>query len=77
MSPKLPRITALELVRALYRSGWYDLRQTGSHLHLAHEDRPGKIVTVPMHPGRIIPLGTLRAILDQADLSVEDLRKLL
>ncbi|MBI2941185.1 MAG: type II toxin-antitoxin system HicA family toxin, partial [Chloroflexi bacterium] len=38
MSPRLPRITAAELLRALRRAGWQQHRQTGSHLHLVHPD---------------------------------------
>ncbi len=33
MSPKLPRITAAELLRALRRDGWYEHHQVGSHVH--------------------------------------------
>lgn len=77
MSQRLPRITAVELVRALKRAGWQELRQTGSHLHLTHSDRTGVVLTVAVHAGRIVPLGTLRAILSQAELSAEQLRRLL
>ncbi|MGH2460019.1 MAG: type II toxin-antitoxin system HicA family toxin [Chloroflexota bacterium] len=75
MSPKLPRLTATEVIRALHRDGWYDVRQAGSHLSLQH---PAKLntVTVPRHRGTL-HLGTLQSILDQAGLSAEDLRNLL
>ena len=74
---RLPRITAAELVSALKRAGWHEVRQTGSHLHLAHPERSGEVLTVAMHAGRMVPLGTLNAILSQADLSADELRKLL
>jgi predicted RNA binding protein YcfA (HicA-like mRNA interferase family) len=77
MSPKLPRITATELLRALRRAGWNDFRQTGSHLHLTHPDKPGVIVTVARHAGYTVPVGTLKAILQQAGLSADELRELL
>lgn len=77
MSPKLPRITSQELLRALKRTGWEPIRQTGSHLHLAHPARPGHIITVAVHPGKLVPLGTLKAILDRAGLTGDDLRRLL
>jgi predicted RNA binding protein YcfA (HicA-like mRNA interferase family)/predicted RNase H-like HicB family nuclease len=76
MSMRLPRITA-ELVHALKRAGWYEIRQTGSHLHLGHPERPGTVVTVPMHAGRTLPVGTLRAIINQAGLSADELHALL
>ena len=77
MSPKLPRVTGPELVRALRRAGWYEIRQTGSHVHLNHSDRPGVLVTVPVHAGQVLPLGTTKAILDRAAMSDDDLRRLL
>lgn len=77
MSPKLPRVTCTELVRALRRAGWQDLRQSGSHVHLTHPDRPGSLVTVAMHGSQPVPVGTLVAILRSTGLSADDLRKLL
>ena len=76
MNGKLPRLGALELVRALKRAGFEEKRQKGSHLHLKRE-RDKKRVTVPMHKGRDIPSGTLRGILKDADLSVDEFRQLL
>jgi len=75
MSPKLPRITAAELLSALHRDGWYDVRQSGSHLSLQHPEKTNT-VTVPRHRGTL-RLGTLRSILDQAGLSADNLQKLL
>jgi len=77
MGTRLPRVTSPELVRALKRAGWRELRQTGSHLHLNHPDKPGQIITVAVHPGRLVPLGTLKAILDRAGLNGDELQKLL
>lgn len=77
MSPKLPRVTSAELVRALRRAGWEEVRQTGSHLHMAHPNRPGQIITVAVHAGRLVPLGTVKAILDRAGLTGDDLGHLL
>ena len=34
-------------------------------------------VTVPIHPGREVPIGTLRSILRDADISGDDFRALL
>ena len=76
MSPKLPRITVAELLRALHRAGWRDIRQSGSHLILEHPTRPG-YVTVAVHAGVVILPKTLKRILDQAGLTAEDLRRLL
>ena len=58
-------------VRALRLAGFEERRQRGSHLHL-HREADGRRVTVPIHRGRIVPLGTLRAILRDADISIEE-----
>ncbi|MDO8671697.1 MAG: type II toxin-antitoxin system HicA family toxin [Dehalococcoidia bacterium] len=76
MSPKLPRITAAELVKALKREGWFESRQSGSHLILRHLDRTGH-VAVPMHAGKTVAVGLLSSILSDAGLNVNDLRRLL
>jgi predicted RNA binding protein YcfA (HicA-like mRNA interferase family) len=77
MSPRLPRITAVALVRALHRAGWKDRGQQGSHLQLVHPEKPGARVTVPMHSGTVLALGTLKVVLDQAGLTPEELQELL
>ena len=46
-------MTAIQLVRLLHGNGWVDVRQTGSHRHLKHSDKPGVLLTVPMHPGTL------------------------
>jgi predicted RNA binding protein YcfA (HicA-like mRNA interferase family) len=73
--PKLPVVSGTEVVRALKRAGFVVDRQRGSHVTLWH---PGqrRAVMVPLH-GEDLPPGTLRSILRQSGLSVEDLRKLL
>lgn len=75
MGERLPRITADELLRALRRDGWEEGLH-GKHLHLIHPSKPGR-VDVPYHRGRTLKLPTLKAILIQAGLSVDDLRRLL
>ena len=72
MSTKLPVVRGADLVRALRRDGWSELRTRGSHVRL---ERNGAHVSVPLHD----PLrrGTLAAILEDAGISVDDLRRLL
>lgn len=74
MSPRLPNITAAQLVRALKRDGWVEIRQKGSHMTL---ERSGKVVTIPMHASITLRRGTLKSILKQAGITVDDLLKLL
>ena len=76
MSPRLPRITAFELLKALRRDGWQAIRQRGSHIALKHAIKKGRI-TVPNHSGIIIKPKTLETILKQAELTIDELRELL
>lgn len=75
MNENLPQVTCRQLLRALKRAGFKEQRQQGSHLHLRRAD--GKRVTVPVHPRRNVPPGTLRAILRDADISREEFLALL
>jgi len=77
MSERTPRITGLELARALERDGWLFVRQAGSHRHYMHPGRQGVVVTVPVHTGKILRIGTLRGIMVDAGLSSARLRELL
>lgn len=76
MSQRLPRITARELIRALRRDGWELLRQSSSHAHFGHGTKRGR-VTVPVHAGVTLKPKTLESALEQAGLTVAELRELL
>ncbi len=69
--PKLPRnIKAKDLVKALIRLGFSPKGQEGSHFKMVHPD--GRWTTVPVHRKPILT-GTLKAILRQTQVSVEEL----
>jgi len=74
--PRAPRITGADVLRALRRLGWRQVRQRGSHVYLKHPDQP-RLVTVPMHSGEVIKPKTLASILDQAGLQLDEFRQLL
>jgi predicted RNA binding protein YcfA (HicA-like mRNA interferase family) len=57
-----------EVIRALRDDGWFIVGQTGSHLHLKHPTKKGK-VTVP-HPTKALPLGTLKSIERQSGVKL-------
>ncbi|MDO9300635.1 MAG: type II toxin-antitoxin system HicA family toxin [Anaerolineales bacterium] len=76
MSEKSPRVTCDELIRVLKKAGFVETRQKGSHLTMKRESDKRR-ATVPVHPGREVPIGTLRGILRDADISAEDFRALL
>ena len=77
MSPRAPRLTGKQLEKAILRAGWYLHHSRGSHFYYRHPERPGKQITIPIHAGEIIPQKTLKSILEQADLTLEELAKLL
>jgi predicted RNA binding protein YcfA (HicA-like mRNA interferase family) len=72
-----PQTNGARLVRALLRVGFIQLRQVGSHVTLRHRDDPSRRATIPVHQGRDLPPGTLRAILKGAQVDVDELRELL
>ena len=74
---KLPRITGKEVERVLLRAGWYLHHSKGAHFYYKHPNFPEKRVTIPIHGGETLAPKTLKSILEQAGLSVEELTKLL
>ena len=74
--PELPQIRGDRLRNALRKEGRYVDRTRDSHVIMRHEDRPGTKIIVPVHRKPVKP-GTLSNILKKAELSVDDLRKLL
>ena len=65
---KRPRdLTGAQTARALQRLGYQIRRQTGSHLIMRRENRT---VVVPQH--KPLKPGTLRGILEQAGLELEE-----
>jgi predicted RNA binding protein YcfA (HicA-like mRNA interferase family) len=72
---RLPVISGRRVVRALETAGYEVDRQRGSHIVLRHSRPPHRRVVVPDH--REVARGTLRAILRNAGLSVEEFRALL
>ena len=69
--PKLPVLKNRKLVKALQKMGFFLHYQTGSHAQFKHLD--GRRTTIPIHPGKDIPIGTLRAILRDLEISPQEL----
>lgn len=76
MTPRLPSLTARDVIRALERSGFVASRMSGSHCRLIHVTDPTRKVTVPVHSGDL-KRGTLRAIIAQAGFTVQEFIALL
>jgi predicted RNA binding protein YcfA (HicA-like mRNA interferase family) len=75
MSEKLPRLTATDIIKVLEKAGFSLSRQSGSHK--IYKNNSGKRVTVPYHSGDILHPKVLKSIMKDADLSIEDLKRLL
>ena len=73
---QIPVLTAARILRALEHDGFYIHHAKGSHYALRHPVKKHLRVTLPFHGGDL-KRGTLRSILDQADLSVDEFLKLL
>jgi predicted RNA binding protein YcfA (HicA-like mRNA interferase family) len=75
MSPHLPGVTGRQAIRALERLGFAVNRIAGSHHLLAHRDDAARVVTVPVHAGRDLKPGTLRSIIRQAGVTIDEFRE--
>jgi predicted RNA binding protein YcfA (HicA-like mRNA interferase family) len=71
----IPAVRGAKVVKALERAGFSLARITGSYHIMQHPD--GRTVTVPVHAGRDVLKPTLRGILNSADLTPDEFRKLL
>ena len=71
---KLPVVSGAECIKALEKVGLAIVRQRGSHIVLVREN-PKNTVIVPNH--KELDRGTLRAIIRQAELTVDEFIQLL
>ena len=68
---KLPQVSHERIVRALKRRGFYILRE-GRHISMSDDKH---LVIIPRH--HTLKPGTLRQILEAAEISPEELKDLL
>jgi predicted RNA binding protein YcfA (HicA-like mRNA interferase family) len=74
---KIPVLTARDVISGLKKAGFVLYRQArGSH-EIWYNSVTKRRTTIPNHPGVDIPKGTLRAILKEADVSLEKFLKLI
>lgn len=74
---RLPVVNGKRVIQALTRTGFVVNRIVGSHHVLVYPDDPTRTVTVPVHAGRDLKPGTLRSIVRQTGLTVEEFTELL
>jgi len=72
---RLPVASGRDLVKAFSRVGYLYDHQRGSHIILRQEIPPFRRLTIPDH--KEIAKGTLRAILREAGLTIEEFLKLI
>lgn len=73
--PKLPVIKPRELIRVLEKLEFFEFHRVGSHAQSKHFD--GRRITIPIHQGKDIKSGTLRGIIKDINLTVEEFIKIL
>lgn len=60
-----------EVIRLVERDGWQQESQKGSHRQFKHPTKPGR-VTIAGHSSKDVPPKTLKSILEQAQIRLED-----
>jgi len=74
LNPKLPVVTGDDVARVARRLGFELRRQKGSHaIYVRSSDGARKII--PIHSGRELKRRTLRGIIEDLRLSVEEFRE--
>ena len=74
--PKLPALSGNEVVKVLSKIGFRHIRTRGSHAILKKQtDLGSKTIPVPLH--RELAKGTLKSIMNQAGLTLQDLLNLI
>jgi len=68
--PKLPIISGKAAVKAFSKLGYEVDHQTGSHIILRQRKYPHRRLTVPNH--KELSKGTLRGLIKQAGLTIEE-----
>lgn len=76
MTPKQPVATAKDAVRVAQRLGFEFRRQTGSHAIYVRRTDQARVV-IPMHSGRALKRKTLRGIIQDLRITVEEFANLL
>ena len=71
----LPRISGREVIKALKKIDYEQDRQRGSHIILRQTASPHRRVTIPDH--KEVAKGTLRAIIREVGLTVDEFKDLL
>lgn len=70
MSPRLPRLTADDLIRIISKKSFILARQSGSHK--IFKNPAGKRITIPHHKGQTLHPKLIQAAIRDLGLSIEE-----
>jgi len=73
--PKIRPLSSHKLIKILQKAGFKIIRQKASHVIMMN-DKNIRIV-IPVHPGKDVKPGLIRAVIKEAGLSRQDFLKLL
>ncbi|MFZ0963614.1 MAG: type II toxin-antitoxin system HicA family toxin [Terriglobia bacterium] len=76
MSPKLPVVSGKEVAHVAERLGFEFRRQSGSHAIYVRPTDHARVV-IPMHSGVAIKRKTLRSIVEDLRVTVEEFTRLI
>lgn len=75
MSSKYPVLPPQNIIKVLKKLGFHRMSQKGSHIKYRKEGKQKRTVIIPMH--NEVAKGTLKSILEQAGVELEEFKKLL
>ena len=73
--PKLPVIKSKELTRVLEKLGFFKYHQVGSHAQF--KNSINQKITIPVHAGKDVNKKTLKGIINDLDINIEEFIALL
>ena len=72
MSPYFPAMTSKEVIAILRKLGFAFLRQSGSSHAIYKRASDGKRTTIPIHSSKIIKRKTLKSIIEDTGLTLDE-----
>jgi predicted RNA binding protein YcfA (HicA-like mRNA interferase family) len=75
MGSKYPVLRPSEIIKVLDKLGFQKVSQRGSHVKFRRTGNPSRSTIIPMHDE--VAKGTLKSILEQPDISLEEFLRML
>jgi len=76
MSSQIPVVTARSVIKVAKKIGFKFDRQSGSHAVYIHEEKRLRIV-IPVHKAKDIKPKTLKGIIDDMGITIDEFRELM